>query len=262
MSKHKHESGMRWDNAAFSPGSDGLTGSLEPEKENLPENGGLVPSAGNEGEHKGSSEATGTEQPESVREITAVSAELESARQDIASLRSEVAELNEKYLRKLADEVNFRKRMLREKEETQKYAVASLLGDLIPILDDFDRGIAGTESAKSYEQLHEGVILIRKQLSQMLENKYALKRFESKGTPFDPNRHEALSAEPDNVEEPVVSEEYLPGYALHDRILRTAKVRVKMPTPRKATQATTGAHAGQAEVKNPESAENAGQSER
>ena len=244
MSKHKHESEMHRDNTVFPSDGDDLSAApaLVPENENV-------------------SVAPGAEPSKEASEIAAAGAELEAARQEIASLRSEVAELNEKYLRKLADEVNFRKRMLREKEESQKYAVASLLGDLIPILDDFERGIASTEGAKSYEQLHEGVILIKKQLSQMLENKYALKRFESKGAPFDPNRHEALSAEPDNVEEPVVSEEYLAGYALHDRILRTAKVRVKIPAPRKADQANPQESADQAEVKNPESAGNADPSE-
>lgn len=152
-------------------------------------------------------------------------------------LKAEVDELNEKYLRKLADEVNFRKRMLREKEDAQKYGVASLLTDLISILDDFDRGISSAEATKNYDQVHEGILLIRKQLSQMLENKYSLKRFESKGTPFDPNRHEALFAEPGDVEEAVVMEEYLPGYALHDRILRSAKVRVKIPGPKAETAA-------------------------
>ncbi len=165
------------------------------------------------------------------------SAELDAPRNEIAALRTEVADLNEKYLRKLADEVNFRKRMVREKEDAQKFAVAGLLGDIIPILDDFDRGLASSENAKNYEQLHEGVALIRKQLSQMLENKYSLKRFESKGNLFDPNRHEAVFAEPGDVEEAMVFEEYLPGYALHDRILRTAKVRVKIPAPQKPADA-------------------------
>ncbi|TXT42057.1 MAG: molecular chaperone GrpE [Spirochaetes bacterium] len=159
-------------------------------------------------------------------------AELSTAREENLKLKAEVEDLNEKYLRKLADEVNFRKRMLREKEDAQKYGVSSLLSDLISILDDFDRGIASAEAAKNYEQVHEGVIMIRKQLSQMLENKYSLKRFESRGTPFDPNRHEALFAEPGDVEEAVVLEEYLPGYALHDRILRSAKVRVRIPGPK------------------------------
>jgi len=184
--------------------------------------------------------------------------ELESARDEIAALRAEVSELNEKYLRKLADEVNFRKRMLREKEEAQKYAVASLLGDLIPVLDDFDRGIASAEGAKSHEQLIEGVTLIRKQLSQMLENKYALRRFESKGAPFDPNRHEALFAEPSDVEEPIVAEEYLPGYSLHDRILRTAKVRVKIPGPGKSATVQEDA-AGQSAANDATPADKAGQ---
>lgn len=165
--------------------------------------------------------------------VSSKASELDAAKAEIASLRTEVADLNEKYLRKLADEVNFRKRMVREKEDAQKYAVAGLLGDIIPILDDFDRGLASSEVAKNFEQLHEGVGLIRKQLSQMLENKYSLKRFESKGSLFDPNRHEAVFAEPGEVEEAMVFEEYLPGYALHDRILRTAKVRVKIPAPQK-----------------------------
>ena len=179
--------------------------------------------------------------------IDAQTAELEAARSEIATLKAEVAELNEKYLRKLADEVNFRKRMMREKEEAQKYAITSLLGDLVPILDDFDRGISSVETTKSHEQLSEGMILIRRQLSQMLENKYALKRFESKGTPFDPNRHEALFAEPADVEEATVSEEYLPGYSLHDRVLRTAKVRVKVPGPKKSAEsAEFSGTAGQA----------------
>jgi molecular chaperone GrpE len=190
-----------------------------------PEAAALVPETAKE---------AGPEIPATASDVQ--TAELEAARSEIATLKAEVAELNEKYLRKLADEVNFRKRMMREKEEAQKYAITSLLGDLVPILDDFDRGISSVETTKSHEQLSEGMMLIRKQLSQMLENKYALKRFESKGTPFDPNRHEALFAEPADVEEATVSEEYLPGYSLHDRVLRTAKVRVKVPGPKKPAE--------------------------
>ena len=162
--------------------------------------------------------------------------ELDSARKELQKVTDELANLNDKYLRTLAEDVNFRKRMVREKEESQRYAVAALLQDIIPVLDDFDRGIASAEVSKNYDQLHEGVILIRRQLSQMLENKYSLKRIESKGAVFDPNKHEALFAEQADVEEAVVSEEYLPGYTLHDRVLRTSKVRVKMPSPKQVPQ--------------------------
>jgi molecular chaperone GrpE len=99
--------------------------------------------------------------------------ELEAALKENASLKSEVEELNAKYLRKLAEEVNFRKRMLREKEDGQKYALSSILADLVSVLDDFDRGMNAATQAHSFEQLHEGMVLVQRQLSQMLENKYA-----------------------------------------------------------------------------------------
>jgi molecular chaperone GrpE len=156
---------------------------------------------------------------------------------ELSALREEVSSLNDKYLRKLADDVNFRKRMAREKEDGQRFAVAALLGDLVPVLDDFDRAIASAEIAKEYSVLHDGVALIRRQLGQVLEAKYGLTKVESLGKPFDPNRHEAVAVvqgAPEDGDEPVVAEEYLPGYSLHERVLRTAKVRVRMPAPKGA----------------------------
>jgi len=164
-------------------------------------------------------------------------ARISSLEAELSALREEVSSLNDKYLRKLADDVNFRKRMAREKEEGQRFAVAALLGDLVPVLDDFDRAIASAEVAKEYSVLHDGVALIRRQLGQVLEAKYGLTRVESLGKPFDPNRHEAVAVVqgvPEEGDEAVVAEEYLPGYSLHERILRTAKVRVRMPAPKGA----------------------------
>jgi molecular chaperone GrpE len=164
-------------------------------------------------------------------------ARVSSLEAEIAALREEVSSLNDKYLRKLADDVNFRKRMAREKEDGQRFAVTALLGDLIPVLDDFDRAIASAEVAKEYAILHDGVALIRRQLGQVLEAKYGLTKIESLGKPFDPNRHEAvavLQGGPEDGDEAVVAEEYLPAYGLHERVIRTAKVRVRMPAPKGA----------------------------
>jgi molecular chaperone GrpE len=153
---------------------------------------------------------------------------------ELAAVREELSAVNDKYLRKLAEDVNFRKRMAREKEEGQRYAVATLLADLIPVLDDFDRAIASAETQKDYAVLHDGVGIIRRQLGSVLETKYGLTKYQTLGQVFDPNRHEAVAmvqGGPEDGDEAVVAEEFLPGYGLHDRILRTAKVRVRMPSP-------------------------------
>lgn len=264
MSKHTHDSKTHEPNGAVSPMNEEMAATGSGQKSGVPATdipAALEATSGTDTPPKVESapEAESVAgQPQESTELETLKAELDQTKQKLAATLSELSELNEKYLRKLADEVNFRKRMLREKEEAQKFAVSSLLGDLIPILDDFDRGISSAESAQNYEQLHEGILLIRRQLSQMLENKYALKRFESKGTAFDPNRHEALFAEPDDVEEVMVSEEYLPGYALHDRVLRTAKVRVKIPAPQKNGEAAVEPLADQEETKKSEAADSAG----
>jgi molecular chaperone GrpE len=160
-------------------------------------------------------------------------AKLASLEAELALLREELSAVNDKYLRKLADDVNFRKRMAREKEDGQRYALASLLSDLVPVLDDFDRAVASAESSKEYAVLHDGILLIRRQMGQMLDNKYGLKPFVPLDLPFDPNRHEAVAMDQGKQgecgDEARVSEVFLPGYGLHDRILRTAKVRVRMP---------------------------------
>jgi len=176
----------------------------------------------------------------STREA-ALEAEMKTLTAEVASLRDELSVVNDKYLRKLADDANFRKRMAREKEDGQRFAVATLLVDLIPILDDFDRAVASAETARDYVVLHDGVVLIRRQLGTMLETKYGLKRLESLGKPFDPNHHEAVAMVTGETDEAMVDEEFLPGYGLHERILRTAKVKVRMPAPKEDGSAARAA---------------------
>jgi len=154
----------------------------------------------------------------------------------LAELEAQFAETREQLLRKAADFENFRKRMNQEKQKAIEFANESLLLDLIPVIDDFERAI---QSAGAFPELAElpagktmldGLSMIEKRLTGQLESKWGLKRFNSAGEPFDPNFHEAMFMEksPD-VEEPTVMEDFAKGYTLKDRVIRAAKVKVLMP---------------------------------
>jgi molecular chaperone GrpE len=120
--------------------------------------------------------------------------------------------------------------MIREKQDAIDFANQGLLLDLIPVIDDFDRAIKSTEVSKDFISFHEGISMIEKRLSSQLENKWGLKRFDSAGEAFDPNRHEAIMMDKSaEISEPVVQEDFLKGYTLKDRVIRAAKVKVLMP---------------------------------
>jgi molecular chaperone GrpE len=159
-----------------------------------------------------------------------------------AELEARLAELNDQYLRKAADFENYRKRMVKEKADAIDFANQSLLLDLIPVLDDFDRAIKSVAAVKNpgegetpdyetaFKSLSEGLGMTENRLYSTLENKWGLKRYLSEGEPFDPERHEALMMEKSGeISESVVKEELVKGYLLKDRVIRTAKVKVLMP---------------------------------
>jgi len=150
----------------------------------------------------------------------------------ITELAVKFAEANDNYLRKAADFENFRKRMNREKQEAIEYANQSLLLDLIEIVDDFERALKSAETLATgeFKAFYEGITMIEKRFTTLLENKWGLKRFNSQGEPFDPNLHEAILMEKSaEITEPLVQEEYNKGYTLKERVVRHAKVKVLMP---------------------------------
>jgi len=156
--------------------------------------------------------------------------------QKAAELEAKLAELNDQYLRKAADFENYRKRVIREKQELTDFANQNLILDLLPVIDDFERAIKSVETSSAlqtvqdFKGFYEGVSMIEKRLYADLENKWGLKRFDSEGQPFDPNRHEALQVEKAaGIQEAVVKEDYVKGYQLKDKVIRFAKVKVLMP---------------------------------
>ncbi len=156
--------------------------------------------------------------------------EMEALKKEIEQLKAENSDLKNQYLRKQADFENFRKRMTREKQEAIRYSNKDLILDLVAIIDDFERAIKSAEDSKDFESFKEGISLIEKQFTGMLENKWGLIRIQAEGEEFDPQRHEAMMMEESgDHDQPVVIEDYQTGYMLHDRVIRPSKVKVARP---------------------------------
>jgi molecular chaperone GrpE len=144
------------------------------------------------------------------------------------ALRAENQQLKDRVLRTLADFENFRKRTDREKQDFFKYALTGILKDILPVLDNFDRALAHAEEG---DEFHKGVLLIYKQLYDVLQ-KHGLKPIEESGVHFDPNIHEAVVREEDeSVPSHTVTAILQKGYFVHDRLLRPALVKVAVGGP-------------------------------
>lgn len=147
----------------------------------------------------------------------------------IDALKKENADLKDQVLRRAADFDNYRKRMLKEKQDVFDYANENLLHDLLDSLDNFDRTVDAASNAQDVKSIADGVKMINASLVKMLEDKYNLSSYGVVGDTFNPDEHEAIGSVQGAVAEPVLKEVYLKGYKLKDRIIRHAKVMVTMP---------------------------------
>ena len=144
-------------------------------------------------------------------------------REEVEALRRERDDLADQLLRKRADFENFRKRVERDRQAAGVEAVAALLKDLVPTLDNLDRAL---EAPADADALRQGVEMIRRGLLAMLESRGVVVE-DPLGQPFDPSRHQALSHEPaPGHAEGTVIEVYQKGYSFRDRLLRPALVKV------------------------------------
>ena len=136
-------------------------------------------------------------------------------------------------LRARADLDNYRKRMAREKEDATRYANATFLERLIPILDNFEFGLQAAKSGSSDSAVLDGMTMVYKQLQDFLAGS-GVETIDATGQKFDPNLHEAIAQE-DNpeAEEGTVIRQIRKGYKLRDRLIRPANVVVAKgaPTP-------------------------------
>ena len=149
----------------------------------------------------------------------------------IEQLKSRAAKADEHWerlLRTTADFDNFKKRAAREKQDAIKYAAESLIGKVIPVLDNFEMALAAAQnsSADGLKSLQDGVAMIHSQLRSVLTDS-GLEEVDASGKPFDPNLHEAVSQqESADVPEGHVLQQLRKGYKLRERLLRPATVIV------------------------------------
>ena len=148
---------------------------------------------------------------------------------DVAALIADVDATKNQLLRTLAEFDNFRKRVARDAEQTRKKAAESLIRDLLPVLDNLERGFE--HAADASEGFVQGVEMVLKQFREALE-RHGLKQIPALGQLFDPHVHEALMQAPSaDVAADHVLQEFQKGYQLGDYVLRPAKVVVSSGNP-------------------------------
>jgi len=153
----------------------------------------------------------------------------DSSLETIEILRKEKEEHHDLLLRKQAEFENYRKRVAKEKEELRLTAQASVLEELLPVLDAFEKGLHSLKAApgdSELESYREGYELMFKEVQSVLQ-KFAVIEIPGVGTPFDPNVHEAVVREMTTEhKEGEILDEYRKGYKIKDRLLRPSQVKV------------------------------------
>jgi molecular chaperone GrpE len=184
-------------------------------------------------------EEPGTEQRADEGRV-AVDSELESLRQQLEAKEHEARTTYERLLRQAAELENFKKRTVREREDSIRFANEALIKDLLPVVDNLERAVAHAQGGGNGKPLVEGVGMVIRGLLDVL-NKYGVTQIDAMGQPFDPVKHEAMAqVESEDHEPNTVIEEHHKGYLLHSRLLRPALVTVSKQ----------GKKNGQSEVEN------------
>lgn len=155
--------------------------------------------------------------------------EAEEAEEQVSEeekLREELAKEKKEYLFLMADFDNFRKRTLREKSEILRNGAESAMKGILPIVDDFERGLEAIKDTDNAEAVKEGMVLIYNKFIKYLEQN-GVKAMDSTGADFNDELHEAVALVPGDPEKKnKVIDTLQKGYTLNDKVLRHAKVAV------------------------------------
>lgn len=138
----------------------------------------------------------------------------------------QIEELNDKYQRLFAEFQNFRNRSEKEKTAMYETGARSIIEKILPVVDNFERGVAALSEEDLDSPVGQGMNLIYKQMLQTLED-MGVEAIEAKGNEFDPMLHNAVMHEDnDELGENIVSEELQKGYKYRDTVIRHSMVKV------------------------------------
>lgn len=141
-------------------------------------------------------------------------------------LKEQLAELNDKVVRQMAEFDNYRKRTEKEKQAMFETGARSVIEKLLPIVDNFERGLSGLAEGEEHTAFEEGMLMVYKQLMTELE-KLEVKPLDAAGKEFDPNLHNAvMHVDDESFGENIVVEELQKGYTYRDTVVRHSMVKV------------------------------------
>ena len=153
--------------------------------------------------------------------------EVDDMEKKVAALEDQLAKETKEELFLMAEFDNFRKRTLKEKSEIIKNAGENVLKGLLPIMDDFERGLKAAETTDDSAAMKEGMSLIYNKLKKYLAQN-GVKEIDPADDTFDTEKHEAISAVPvpDESKKGKILDTIEKGYMINDKVLRHAKVVV------------------------------------
>jgi molecular chaperone GrpE len=163
---------------------------------------------------------------ESMSETTSLNNPVDTD-SELEKLKAELDEAKDKYLRKVAEFENFKRRNARERIELIQTAGKEVITEMLDVLDDCDRAQKQIESSDDVKEIKEGILLVFNKFRNVLQAR-GLKPMETLHKEFNPDLHEALTEIPASSPELIgkVIDEVMKGYYLNDKIIRHAKVVV------------------------------------
>ncbi|HTH72394.1 MAG TPA: nucleotide exchange factor GrpE [Candidatus Pristimantibacillus sp.] len=145
---------------------------------------------------------------------------------DSQAWQQQIDELTDALQRERADAVNLRRRYEEQIASLQSLAKASVVRELLPVIDNFERALKHVPGDLTDNDYVKGIQGVVKQFEKALEQ-LGVQKIKTVGEPFNPHLHEAVSMEEGDGDNEIVSEELQPGYILGDEVLRHAMVRVR-----------------------------------